>query len=416
MTRTIPTDSPAPSFQSPAPLSTWARNIAPSPTLAVDAKAKTLIAAGEDVCGFAAGEPDFDTPEHIKEAAIKALRDGKTKYAPTPGIPPLRDAIARKYSEFYKIPTQASQVIVSPGGKFSCYLAILATCSAGDEVIIPAPYWVSYPEMVKLAGAVPVPVLATDETGFKLTPAALEAAITPRTRLLILNSPSNPTGAVYTRAEMEALTAVALRHNLYLMSDEIYEHLLYDGAAHVSPASLSAAARERTIIVSGFAKTFAMTGWRLGTIIAPAPIAKAISELQSQMTSNATTFAQWGALAAYTEPEKTQAALAAMLEKFDQRRTFLHAELNKIPGIKCLLSQGAFYLFPNISSFGIEDRIFCERLLDEAKVAAVHGSAFGAPGFIRISYATSEEILAKGVSRLAQFCAGLSKRANTPAG
>jgi len=401
------TDTPA--LPSPAPLSTWARNIAPSPTLAVDAKAKSLIAAGEDVCGFAAGEPDFDTPEHIKEAAAKALREGKTKYAPTPGIPPLREAIAAKYSDFYKIPTEASQVVVSPGGKFSCYLAILATCSPGDEVIIPAPYWVSYPEMVKLAGAVPVPVLATDETGFKLTPDKLEAAITPRTRLLILNSPSNPTGAVYTRSEIEALTAVALRHNLYLMSDEIYEHLLYDGVEHVSPASLSAEARARTIIVSGFAKTYAMTGWRLGTLVAPVSIAKAVSELQSQMTSNATTFAQWGALAAYTEPEKTQAALAAMLEKFDQRRKFLHTELNRIPGIKCLLSQGAFYLFPNVASFGIDDRVFCERLLDEAKVAAVHGSAFGAPGFIRISYATSEMILAKGVGRLAQFCAGLKR-------
>jgi len=403
------TDSTAPAatLPPPAPLSSWARNIAPSPTLAVDAQAKALIAAGEDVCGFAAGEPDFDTPEHIKEAAIQALREGKTKYAATPGIPPLREAIAAKYSELYQIPTAAAQVIVSPGGKFSCYLTILATCSPGDEVIIPAPYWVSYPEMVKLAGAVPVPVLATDATGFKLTPAMLEAAITPRTRLLILNSPSNPTGAVYTRAEVEALSAVALRHNLYVMSDEIYEHLLYDGAQHVSPASLSPEARERTIIVSGFAKTYAMTGWRLGTIVAPVPVAKAIAELQSQTTSNATTFAQWGALAAYTQPEKTQAALTQMLEKFDARRKFLHAELNKIAGVKCLLSQGAFYLFPNVSSFGLEDRVFCERLLAEGKVAAVHGSAFGSPGFIRISYATSEAILAKGVERLAAFCAGL---------
>lgn len=391
----------------PLQLSTWARNISPSPTLAVDAKAKALTAAGEDVCGFAAGEPDFDTPAHIKEAAIKALHEGKTKYAPTPGIPPLREAIARKYSEFYQLPTKAAQVTVSPGGKFSCYLTILATCSAGDEVIIPAPFWVSYPEMVKLAGAKPVQVLATDATGFKLTPAMLEAAITPRSKLLILNSPSNPTGAVYTREELAALTAVAVSHNLYIMSDEIYEHLLYDGVTHVSPASFSAEARERTIIVSGFAKTFAMTGWRLGTIVAPAPISKAIGELQSQMTSNATTFAQWGALAAYTEKEKTQAALDEMLVAFDRRRKFLHTELNRIPGINCLRSEGAFYLFPNISSFGIDDVTFCERLLDEQKVAAVHGSAFGAQGFMRISYATSDEILAKGVERLAKFCASL---------
>jgi aspartate aminotransferase len=375
----------------------------------VDAKAKALAAAGEDVCGFAAGEPDFDTPEHIKEACIAALKSGKTKYAPTPGIEPLRQAIADKYLADYGYKAAASQVIVSPGGKFSCYLAILATCSPGDEVIIPAPYWVSYPEMAKLAGARPVFVLADDTTGFRLTPEMLEAAITPRTRLLILNSPSNPTGAVYTKAQLEALVAVALKHNLYILSDEIYEHLTYDGAKHYSVATFSPEAAGRTIIVSGFAKTYAMTGWRLGTTVAPAPIAKAIAELQSQMTSNATTFAQYGALAALKEREKTQAALAQMLVAFDRRRKFLHAELNKIDGIKCLLAEGAFYLFPNISSFGLTSEDFCTRLLDQKKVAAVHGSAFGAEGYLRLSYATSDEIIAKGVTRLAEFCATLRK-------
>jgi aspartate aminotransferase len=375
--------------------------------LAVDAKAKALKAAGEDVCGFAAGEPDFDTPAHIKAAAVAALDAGKTKYAPTPGIPPLRDALAAKYTDVYGLPTEAAQVVVSPGGKFSCYLTVLAVCSPGDEVIVPAPYWVSYPEMVKLAGATPKMVLATDATGFKLTPEMLEAAITPKTKLLILNSPSNPTGAVYTADEMAAITDVAVKHNLYIMSDEIYEHLLYDGVTHVSPASLSAEARERTIIVSGFAKTFAMTGWRLGTIIAPEPIAKAVAKLQSQTSSNATTFAQWGALSAYTEADKTKAALDEMLVAFDRRRKLVHAGLNAIDGIDCLLAQGAFYLFPNISSFGLDDLTFCERLLDEQKVAAVPGSAFGAPGFLRISYATADETLQKGLDRLGKFCVGL---------
>jgi aspartate aminotransferase len=393
--------------QTPAPLSTWARNVLPSPTLAFDAKAKALEAAGEDVCGFAAGEPDFDTPEHIKEACIRALREGKTKYGPTPGIPPLRAAVAERYSSVYGLKTAAAQVVVSPGGKYSCYLGILATCSPGDEVLIPAPYWVSYPEMVKLAGAVPRCLLAGDATGFKLTPAQLEAAVTPRTRLLILNSPSNPTGAVYTRDELAALVSIAVRHNLYILSDEMYEDLVYDGARATCVATLGPEAEARTLVVAGFSKTYAMTGWRLGTLVAPGPIAKACAELQSQISSNATTFAQYGALAALTEKEKTAASLKTMLAAFDRRRKFLHAELNRIPGVSCLLSQGAFYLFPNIAQFGLRDLDFCNRLLDAEKVAAVPGSAFGAEGYLRLSYATSDEIIAKGVTRLARFCASL---------
>ncbi len=407
MARAGPFGPPLIMHASPAPLSTWARNVAPSPTLAVDAKAKALQAAGEDVCGFAAGEPDFDTPEHIKEACAAALRAGKTKYAPTPGIEPLRQAIADRYAAEYGLRATPAQVIVSPGGKFSCYLGVLATCSPGDEVIVPAPYWVSYPEMVKLAGAVPRFVLADDRTGFRLTPAMVEAAITPRTRLLILNSPSNPTGAVYSRAELEAIVAVALRHNLYILSDEMYEHLVYDGVRPTCVATLAPEAAARTITVAGFSKTYAMTGWRIGTTLAPLPIAKAISELQSQMSSNVTTFAQFGALAALQQKEKTAAALATMLAAFDRRRRNLHAELNRIPGISCLLAEGAFYLFPNISRFGLSDLDFCNRLLEQEKVAAVPGSAFGAEGYLRLSYATSDEIIAKGVSRLARFCAGL---------
>jgi len=388
-------------------LSTWARNLAPSPTLAVDAKAKALMASGEDVCSFAAGEPDFDTPQHIKDACISALQAGRTKYVPTPGIEELRKAIAESYAGAYGLKVAPGQVVVSPGGKFSCYLAIMATCSPGDEVVIPAPYWVSYPEMAKLAGAVPKAVLATDKTGFKLKPEQLEAAVTSRTRLLILNSPSNPTGVVYSRPELEAVMDVAVRNNLYVLSDEIYEKLVYDVLAFTCLATLSAQAQERTIVASGFSKTYSMTGWRLGTLVAPPQIAKAAAELQSQMASNATSFAQYGALAALREKEKTKASLERMLTAFDRRRRLLHGALSAIPGVSCVLAQGAFYLFPNISSFGLSSMEFCEKLLEKEKVAAVPGSAFGAEGYLRLSYATSDEIITKGVARLANFCKGL---------
>ena len=394
--------------QTPLPtLSTWARNIAPSPTLAVDAKAKALMAKGEDVCSFAAGEPDFDTPQHIKDAAISALQGGKTKYVATNGIEELRKAISESYLSSYGLKVTPTQVVVSPGGKFSCYLAIMATCSPGDEVIIPAPYWVSYPEMVKLAGAVPKAILATDKTGFKLTPDPIAAAITPKTKLLILNSPSNPTGVVYSRAELQAIMDVACRRNIYVLSDEIYEKLVYDGQSTTCLATLSADAESRTLTASGFSKTFSMTGWRLGTLVAPPALAKAVAELQSQMTSNATTFAQFGAVAALREKEKTKAALDQMLTAFDRRRRKLHEGLTSIPGITCVLAQGAFYLFPNISSFGLTSLEFCDKLLESEKVAAVPGSAFGAEGYLRLSYATSDEIIAKGIARLANFCKGL---------
>jgi aspartate aminotransferase len=396
-------------MSTPHPLSVWARNVSPSPTLAIDAKAKAMMAAGEDVCSFAAGEPDFDTPDFIKDAAIAALKAGKTKYAPTPGIQPLREAVAERYAAEYGYQVAPAQVVVSPGGKYSCYLGILATCNPGDEVIIPAPYWVSYPEMVKLAGATPKFVLCDDRAGFKLTPALLEAAITPKTKMLVLNSPSNPTGAIYTRAELAALADLCVKHNLYVLADEMYEHLIYDGHAPVNFAMLGAEVEKRTITVAGFSKSYSMTGWRLGTLVAPAPIAKACAELQSQMTSNATTFAQFGALAALKEKDKAVAALAAMKSAFDRRRKYLHAELNRIPGVTCLLAGGAFYLFPNISSFGLKDIDFCARLLEAEKVAAVPGSAFGAEGYLRLSYAASDETLRKGVERLTRFCASLRK-------
>lgn len=389
-------------------LSPWAQNIAPSPTLAVDAKAKALKAEGRDVCGFGAGEPDFDTPEFIKEACIKALRAGQTKYCPAPGLPALREAIAAKYQRENGISSvKASDVVVSPGGKFSCYLAILAVCGPGDEVIVPAPYWVSYPEMVKLAGATPKVIFAGDDQDFKVSPAQLREAIGPRTKLFILNSPSNPTGAVYTAQEIEALVEVALEKNILIMSDEIYEYLLYDKVTHLSPASLSKEAADHVITVSGFSKTFSMTGWRLGTLVAPTAIAKAVADIQSQTSSNATTFAQFGALAALQEDAQAKSAVAGMLTVFDRRRETLLAGLRAIPGITCQRAQGAFYLFPNISGLGMDADAFATKLLEEQLVAVVPGTGFGAPGYMRLSYATSDEVIAKGLERLTTFCAGL---------
>ncbi len=390
-------------------LSNWAKNVSPSPTLAVDAKAKALKAAGEDVCGFGAGEPDFDTPSFIKEACAKALSDGKTKYAPAAGIPALRSVLAEKYVEKGVLDEKnPSQVIVSPGGKYSCYLAILATCGPGDEVIIPAPYWVSYPEMVKLAGATPKVILAGDDQGFKVTPDQIKDALSPSSKLIILNSPSNPTGCLYEKKEMEEIVELACKHDLLIMSDEIYEYLLYDGATHFSPASFSQDAKDRVITVSGFSKTFSMTGWRLGTLVANSEISKAVADLQSQTTSNATTFSQYGALAAMENWEKSMSAVNEMLIHFDRRRINLLEGLQSVSGISCQRAQGAFYLFPNISSYGLSSEEFSARLLEDQKVAVVSGHAFGAEGYIRLSYATSDEIIQNGVDRIIKFVDSLS--------
>ena len=390
-------------------LSTWSRNIAPSPTLAVDAKAKALKAAGKDVCGFGAGEPDFDTPQFVKDACAKALAEGQTKYAPTPGIPALRKAIAESYAARGFAGVTEANVVVSPGGKMSCYLAILATVSPGDEVVIPAPFWVSYPEMVKLAGGAPRLIAAEDTTGFKITPDQLRAALSPRTRMVVLNSPSNPTGAVYTRAELEALVRLCVEAGVWILSDEIYEHLVYDGQSTCSPATFSPEAARLTITVSGYAKTYSMTGWRLGTLVAEKALAAAVGDLQSQISSNATTFAQFGALAVHQHPDKAKAALAEMQVAFDRRRLMLWEGLNAIPGLTCYRSQGAFYLFPNIRKFGLSSADFAARLLEEELVAVVPGSAFGSEGYIRLSYATSDEVIRKGLERLARFCAKLAR-------
>ncbi len=344
-------------------ISKAAASLSPSLTLAIDAKAKAMKAAGEDVVGFGAGEPDFDTPQHIKDAAAKALAAGFTKYTPSSGIPELREAIAAKFKNENGLTYKPSQIIVSNGGKHSCFNVICATCEAGDEVIIPAPYWLSYPEMVKLAGAKPVIIQTSDKTEFKVTPEQLRSAITPNTRLFVLNSPSNPTGSVYTPEEIKALGDICVEKNVLIMSDEIYEHLLYDNA-------------------------------------------KVIYAVQSHSTSNPCSFAQKGGVAALTGP---QDHLPKWLAEFDKRRRFAHTKLNSIPGISCVNAKGAFYLFPNISKTGLKSADFCAKLLEAEKVAAVPGIAFGADDYIRLSYATGMANIEKGLERIEKFCKTLVK-------
>jgi aspartate aminotransferase len=387
-------------------ISKRAATLSPSLTLAIDSKAKQMKSEGIDVVGFGAGEPDFDTPQHIKDAAVKALADGFTKYTPAAGIPELRQAIGDKFKRENGLTYQPSQVIVSCGGKHSCYNVILATCEEGDEVIIPSPYWLSYPEMVKLAGAKPVILETTDKTEFKVTPDQLRNAITPQTRLFVLNSPSNPTGSVYTPEEIKALGDICVEKGVLIMSDEIYEHLLYDGAVHKSVASFSPAHQAHTIIVHGFAKAWSMTGWRLGFLAAPEPIAKAVDAIQSHSTSNPTSFAQKGGVAAMNG---SQEHLPKWLAEFSKRRSYACQKLNSIPGISCVNARGAFYLFPNISGLGLKSTEFCARLLEQEKVAAVPGIAFGADDYMRISYATGMANIEKGLARLENFCRGLAK-------
>jgi len=385
-------------------LSSRAASLAPSLTLAISAKAKELRAKGEDVIGFGAGEPDFDTPQHIKDAAAQALADGFTKYTPSSGTPELRQAVANKFQRDYGVEYEPSQIIVNCGGKHSCFNVIYATCEAGDEVIIPAPYWLSYPEMVKLAGARPVILGTTDEMEFKVTPGQLREAITPNTKLFILNSPSNPTGSVYSADEIKALGDVCVEKGVLIMSDDIYEKLVYDRAEFTSVTGFSEEHKAHTIIVHGLAKAYSMTGWRIGFLAAPKPIAQAINAVQSHSTSNATSFAQKGAVIALNGP---QDHLDEWLAEFDKRRRYAAERLNNIPGISCINSKGAFYLFPNMAETGLKSAEFCERLLEQAKVAAVPGIAFGANNNFRISYATTMENIQAGMDRLEDFCKSL---------
>src|SRR3989454_664049 len=387
-------------------ISNRAASLSPSLTLAIDSKAKQMKAEGRDVVGFGGGEPDFDTPQHIKDAAIKALCEGFTKYTPASGIPELRQAVADKFRRENGLNYKPSQIIISCGGKHSCYNAIIALCEPGDEVIIPAPYWLSYPEMVKLAEATPVILETSDKTEFKVTPDQLRNAITPRTRLFILNSPSNPTGSVYTRDEIKALGDICVEKGVLIMSDEIYEKLVYDGATHTSVASFSPAHYEHTIVVHGFAKAYSMTGWRLGYLAAPEPIAKAIDAIQSHSTSNPTSFAQKGGVAAL---KGSQEHLKSWLAEYSKRRGYMHDRLNKIPGVSCVNAKGAFYLFPNISALGLKSTEFCAQLLEQEKVPSLPGIAFGADDYLRISYATSLTNIEKGLERLDKFARSLAK-------
>lgn len=387
-------------------LSDRAKMIKPSPTLAIDSKAKSMKASGIDVISFGVGEPDFDTPENVKEAAARALREGFTKYTAVGGIDSLKDAIIEKFDRDNGLSYRRDEIIVSSGAKHSLYNIAQALYHGGDEIIIPSPYWVSYPDQVRLNDATPVFVKTHEEDSFRLKPEALAGSITRKTKALILNSPSNPTGMIYDRNTLEKIAELALRHNFFIISDEIYEKLVYDGARHVSIASIDKEVRERTIVVNGLSKSHAMTGWRIGYAAGPAEIIKAMTNIQSQSTSNPNSITQKAAVEALRGP---QDFIEMMLAEFDARRRYLVSELNKLGGVRCVMPQGAFYAFPNTS--GIYGRKsgagkisssseLALYLLEEAKVALVQGAAFGDDNYMRLSYATSLQDIKRGIERI----------------
>ncbi len=390
--------------------------VQPSQTIAVTNKAAELKAAGKDVIGLGAGEPDFDTPEHIKQAAIKAMRDGKTKYTAVDGIPELKRAISAKFERENGLAYKPGQISVGTGGKQVLYNALVATLNPGDEVVIPAPYWVSYPDMVLMCGGTPVPVAASLETSFKITPEQLEAAITPRTKWLIFNSPSNPTGAGYTPAELKALTEVLMRHeHVWVMTDDMYEHIAYPPFEFTTPAQVEPGLIGRTLTVNGVSKAYAMTGWRIGYAGGPEQLIKAMAKVQSQSTSNPCTISQWAAVAALEGPQDYVAEACAA---FQRRRDLVCSMLNQARGITCPVPEGAFYVYPSIagclgrkapSGKRIEnDEDFVTELLEAEGVAVVHGAAFGLSPNFRASYATSDEALEEACTRIQRFCGNLS--------
>ncbi|SDU09145.1 aspartate aminotransferase [Verrucomicrobium sp. GAS474] len=380
------------------------QKLTPSLTLAIDSKAKALKAEGVDVINFGAGEPDFDTPDHIKAAAMGSLDAGFTKYTPSSGIPELRAAIAEKLKADNGLDYKPSQIIVNNGAKHSCFNAILAAIEPEDEVIIPAPYWLSYPEMVKIAGGVPIIVPTKAENGYKITPEEFEAAMSPKTRMIIINSPGNPTGSIYTKEELEALAEIAVSEEILILSDEIYEKLIFDGQKHFSIATISKEVYNLTFTVNGFSKPYAMTGWRLGYVAAPEWAAKAIDSLQSQTTSNPCSFAQKGALAAYKGP---QDCVTQMVAEYDARRALVIGLVEKIEKLTYVRPQGAFYILLNVAKTGLTSTQFAEKLLDKQNVAVVPGIAFGDDEVVRLSYATSRENIEKGLKRIGEFVAGL---------
>jgi aspartate aminotransferase len=378
--------------------------VSPSLTLAISAKAKAMKADGIDVCSFSAGEPDFDTPDHIKAAAKKALDDGKTKYGAAAGEVGLRDTIAQKLQNENGLCYGRDNIIVTNGGKHSLYNLMMAVLNPGDEVIIPAPYWLSYPEMVKLAEGTPVIITANAESGYKITPEQLRQAITPKTKLFIFNSPSNPTGMVYTPDEVRALAEVIVEHKIWVIADEIYEKLLYNGAKHLSIGAVSPEIYDYTIVSNGFAKAYSMTGWRIGYLAGPIDVIKAATTLQSHSTSNVCTFAQYGAIAAL---EGSQDCVEEMRQAFAERRQVMLDYINAIPGLQCPTPDGAFYLFPNISKTGMTSMDFSNKLLEAQQVAVIPGVAFGTDDCIRLSYATDMTTIKKGMERLDQFVRSL---------
>ena len=390
--------------------------IAPSATIAISRKAADMKRNGRDVISLAAGEPDFDTPLNVREAAIRAMAEGKTRYTNVDGIPELKAAVARKFKRDNNITATPEEIMIAAGGKQIIFNALLATLNKGDEVIIPVPYWVSYPEIVRLADATPVFAVADASTGFKLSAEALEAAITPRTKWLILNTPSNPTGAAYTASELKALTDVLMRYpHVHVLTDDIYEVLVYDGGKFATVASVEPALQARTLTMNGVSKSHAMTGWRIGYCTGPKELIVAMTKLQSQSTTNPSSIAQWAALEALDGPQEF---LAGWRSKFQERRDLVVRGLNANTGLDCLTPEGAFYVFPSVkrllgkTSAGgkplATDEDFVMALLDETGVALVHGTAFGLPGHMRLSYAASNAELTDAMSRIQGFCAGIN--------